>query len=380
MRLSFSLFLLCTSLFAFEMEPFPVALLKTNPKNVFQLQQNISLVGRSDLTKILRAFVLASPSGRMVGTPGQKVARETLKEMIDKASMGQGTLKIDPFDANIDIAIKRMEDDFQQNVANLYKKTNASYEKGRRFKDSFVSYLNANKGVEGRNFIWEKIGKTHPNEVLMIVAHYDTLGINEKDKVDGKVSSPGADDNGSGVAIALQLIQLFSRMELPRTLKVVFLDWEELGNLGSYAFVKKYQKEFKERKVLGYINLNMLGHDSKTQDQTKKNYNMRSYYRKPGLVHFEKEKKFVEDFLNKGKSVEVRISFTPIGNSFPHSGDLKLWDENLIGATFSQNWEEDFNKDRNHSPNDFVETLNFNTLYSSFRFIAGGVGKLLFSL
>ena len=362
------------------MKPFPVALLKTKPSNVFQLQQNISLVGRKDVTNLLRAFLEPTPKGRMVGTPGQKVARTTLKELIDQASMGRGTLKIDPFVPKVRLAIKKVEDDFQRNVANLFKKTHASYEKGRRFKDSFISYLKKNKGVEGRNFIWEKMGTKHPEEVLILTAHYDTLGIDEFDKVSAKVSSPGADDNGSGVTIALQLIQLFSRMELPRTLKIVFLDWEELGHLGSYAYVKKYKEELKKKKVLGVLNLVMLGHDSKAKDQTKRYYNMKSYFRKPGTPLHEKERTFLETFLQKGKSIESRISFDPIGNSFPHTGDIRVWDDSLLGATLSQNWEEDFNKSRNHSPNDFAETLNFNTLYSSFRFIAGGVGRLLFSL
>jgi hypothetical protein len=107
---------------------------------------------------------------------------------------------------------------------------------------------------------------------------------------------------------------------------------------------------------------------------------MKSYYRRPGSDLHEREKAFLEDFLKKGKSIESRLSFEPVGNSFAHSGDLKVWAPSLIGATLSQNWEDDFNKGRNHNSNDFVETLNFNTLYSSFRFIAGGIGKLLFSL
>lgn len=362
------------------MKPFPVARLKTKPKNAFQLQQNISLIGRKDLTNLLRAFVTPTPKGRMVGTPGQLEARNLLKELIDIVSKGKGNLKVDRFEPKIDLAIQKVEKDFKNNIANLYKKTHENYELGRRYKDSFISYIKKNKGTEGRNFIWEKMGTTHPDEVLIIVAHYDTLGIDGKDKVNSSIASPGADDNGSGVAVALQLIQLFSRMELPRTLKVVFLDWEELGNLGSYAFVNQYKKEFQRKKVLGFLNLEMLGHDSRAKDQTKRHYNMKSYFRKPGSDLHERELAFLTDFLKKGKSIESRISFEPIGNSYAHSGDLKVWDSSLIGATLSQNWEDDFNKGRNHGPNDFVETLNFNTLYSSYRFIAGGVGRLLFSL
>lgn len=367
------------STYAFETKSFPVALLKSKPKNKFELQKNIDLVGRPELTSLLREFVTATPKGRMVGTPGQKVARETLKALIDTLSSGNGVLKIDPFKPKVERAISNIQKNFEENVSKTLKVTNPTYQKARRYKDSFISYANLYKGEEGRNLVWEKMGTTHPNEVVVVLAHYDTLSVNDGDRIDPKVVSPGADDNGSGVAIALQLIQIFSRMEIPRTLRVVFLDWEELGNLGSLAFVERYREEYKKKKLLGFVNLEMLGHDSRTEDQTKKNGNMRSYYRRPGSPLFNEEQAFVQQFLKDGKSIESHVKFTPIGNSYPHSGSLSQWEEGMIGITFSQNWEEDYNKSRNHGPNDFVETLNFTTLHSSYRFIAAGLGRLIFS-
>lgn len=371
--------LLSFSTYAFEAKSFPIALLKTQPKNIFELQKNIDLVGRPELTSLLREFVNSTPKGRMVGTSGQKVARETLKTLIDTLSAGKGVLKVDPFKPNVGKAIANIQKNFDVNVSKTLKVTNPAYQKARRFKDSFASYANLYKAEEGRNLVWEKMGKTHPNEVVVVLAHYDTLSVNEDDRIDAKVASPGADDNGSGVAIALQLIQIFSRMEIPRTLRVVFLDWEELGNLGSLAFVERYRGEYQKKKLLGFVNLEMLGHDSRTEDQTKKNGNMRSYYRRPGSPLFNEEKAFVEKFLKNGKSIESHVKFTPIGNSYHHSGSLSQWEEGMIGITLSQNWEEDYNKSRNHGPNDFVETLNFRTLHNSYRFIAAGVGRLIFS-
>lgn len=368
------------SLMAFELDPFPVMKLKTEPKNIFQLQQNISLVGKNDFVTILRAFVSSGTKGRMVGTAGHREAVGFLKDAISKLSNKQGIQSIDGFEPQVELAIKEIEESFQKKIEPHHKKTSADYEKARRYKESFVSYIKKNRDEMGRNIIWEKKGSLFPNEMLILVAHYDTLGVNDQDKVDSSVSSPGADDNGSGVAIALQCLQLFSRMNIPRTLRIVFLDWEEFGRLGSHAFVKKYQQEFSQKKVIGFINLEMLGHDSRFKDSEKKHYNLKTYYRRPGSPNFEKEKSFVEAFLARGKKGDVRPKFTPIGNSYPHSGALHLWDEALIGTTLSQNWEEDFNKGRNHTSNDFVETLNLKTLFSVFKFVASGVGATLFAL
>ena len=38
-----------------------------------------------------------------------------------------------------------------------------------------------------------------------------------------------------------------ANLEIPITVRVVFFDWEELGFLGSYAYVEKYKDEFKKK-------------------------------------------------------------------------------------------------------------------------------------
>lgn len=379
-KLCFCCFILINQyVMGIEIKPFPIAKLKERPKNIFELERNLSLIKRKDLFQLLRDFIATTSEGRMVGTRGQKTAREVLKKLIDGLTHGKGTLKVDAFLPKVSKAIDKIENDFKLNIANHLKPKEPEYQRSKRFKESFISYLKENKATEGRNLIWEKRGNEFPEEILIILAHYDTLGVNKQDQVDASIASPGADDNGTGVVLALKLIQLFSRMDIPRTLRVVFLDWEELGSLGSLAFVKRYQAEFKNKKVLGYINLEMLGHDSRGLDQTKKFFNMRSYYRRPGSPLFEKEKAFLEDFLKKGRGIEKGIKFTPVGNSHPHSGSLGQWDSSLIGATFSQNWEEDFNLKGNHNSNDFIETLNLKTYYRAFRFIAAATGRLIFS-
>jgi hypothetical protein len=78
--------------------------------------------------------------------------------------------------------------------------------------------------------------------VLVVGAHYDHLGR----------GYPGADDNASGVAILLELAR-----SMPATTSPVWLvafSGEELGNLGSSAFVRAYGAD------VGFmINLDMVG-------------------------------------------------------------------------------------------------------------------------
>ena len=85
----------------------------------------------------------------------------------------------------------------------------------------------------------------------------------KKDK--GKVH-PGADDNGSGVSALLEIIRLL-KLD-PRILKnlnfdIVLATWsgEEIGLVGSshYATQLKAQNHGKQRAVLAYLNMDMIG-------------------------------------------------------------------------------------------------------------------------
>ena len=83
----------------------------------------------------------------------------------------------------------------------------------------------------GTNLSVVRMGTRDPGHTILVGAHYDSV-----------VGSPGADDNASAVAAALEIARLFAHYPTDKTLAVVFFDQEELqpegaGLLGSNAFV-----------------------------------------------------------------------------------------------------------------------------------------------
>ena len=83
----------------------------------------------------------------------------------------------------------------------------------------------------GTNLSVVRMGTRDPGHTILVGAHYDSV-----------VGSPGADDNASAVAAALEIARLFAHYPTDKTLEVVFFDQEELqpegaGLLGSNAFV-----------------------------------------------------------------------------------------------------------------------------------------------
>jgi Zn-dependent M28 family amino/carboxypeptidase len=82
---------------------------------------------------------------------------------------------------------------------------------------------------------------------ILIGAHYDTVP-----------NSAGADDNGTGLAILLELARFFDKNSCRFPLQFVAFDMEEYGLLGSKSYVKYLQENQQQLRLM--ISLEMLGY------------------------------------------------------------------------------------------------------------------------
>ncbi len=98
-----------------------------------------------------------------------------------------------------------------------------------------------------RNVVAELNNDIEDDETLVIGAHYDTTP-----------NSPGANDNGSGVAAALVVAEELSDDELPFDLRFVLFGSEEIGLNGSFAHVGGLA-EGESENILVMINLDVVG-------------------------------------------------------------------------------------------------------------------------
>ncbi|MDZ8133940.1 MAG: M28 family peptidase [Nostoc sp. DedQUE04] len=99
---------------------------------------------------------------------------------------------------------------------------------------------------DGVNIFAERPGTNKAAKAILVAAHYDTVA-----------SSPGADDNASGVAVVLEVARLLGSRPTPRTLQLAFFDQEEAGLLGSQAFVSKTARL---QNLGGAIVMDMVGY------------------------------------------------------------------------------------------------------------------------
>jgi Zn-dependent M28 family amino/carboxypeptidase len=109
-------------------------------------------------------------------------------------------------------------------------------------------------GVSCRNLDAEIPGTTRPEEIVIIGAHYDCV-----------VGTPGANDNGSGVAAMLALARRFCRQRSDRTLRfAAFVNEEppyfQTDEMGSRVYARRCRQ--REEKVTAMLSLETIGYYS----------------------------------------------------------------------------------------------------------------------
>lgn len=84
------------------------------------------------------------------------------------------------------------------------------------------------------NVIAQINGIEHPEEIIIFTAHYDTVKF-----------SKGPYDNASGVAMMMEIAREFAAHPVKRTLRFIWCGAEEMGIVGSKAYVKAHETDIK---------------------------------------------------------------------------------------------------------------------------------------
>jgi hypothetical protein len=113
----------------------------------------------------------------------------------------------------------------------------------------------------GRNWWIDLPGSVSPNEIVIVGAHYDAVA-----------GTPGADDNGTGTAAALEVARVIAGFERERTVRVILFTAEEVGLIGARTHARETaQPEIAsgEKTIVGMMSLEMLGYYSDEEGSQK---------------------------------------------------------------------------------------------------------------
>lgn len=99
---------------------------------------------------------------------------------------------------------------------------------------TFSEVIGGVRYTDLRNIYAEKRGTEKPDEIVLVLGHYDTTD----------TTIEGAMDDASGVAVMLELARIFSKIPTKRTLVFLATDSEEFGAFwGATQFAKYYERK-----------------------------------------------------------------------------------------------------------------------------------------
>lgn len=100
---------------------------------------------------------------------------------------------------------------------------------------------------KAHNIVTEIKGKGRDEVLTILAGHYDSVA-----------RSHGAGDNAGGTVCLLKAAEYFARHQPERDLRIICFSGEELGLLGSYAYVQRHEEELRQRCRL-VLNVDLAG-------------------------------------------------------------------------------------------------------------------------
>ncbi len=205
------------------------------------------------------------------------------------------------------------------------------------------------------NIIAELTGASSPESLLIVGAHYDTVG-----------TTPGADDNASGVAGLLGIARALAGARMEKTVRFVAFALEEWPvyrsrNMASYHYARSLKE--KNERVEGMICLEMIGYFSDRQRYPFPFMN--KIFPRTG------------NFISMVGNMRSRAFTARIAKSFQRGTDLPVVTLNapaiVVGIDFSDHWSFGkfgyeafmvtdtafYRNPHYHAPTDLPDTLDY---------------------
>ncbi len=215
----------------------------------------------------------------------------------------------------------------------------------------------------GENIVAELIGTDVTPRIYVLCAHYDT-----------QPDSPGADDNGSGVAGLLTTAATIAElgMTFPNTIRFIAFSGEEQGTLGSIVYA--HDARLADEPIAGVVNFDMAGHYESAEQAAR-------------VRIFENHaSKWLTSFaigVGVDYAADIRGSYDSAlevtrlihgdgGDHHPISDQRSFWQECFDGILFHEYQQNEFY----HTPLDTVANMQVDYSVKVARFCAATLAEL----
>ena len=166
----------------------------------------------------------------------------------------------------------------------------------------------------GKNIVATQPG-SESDDIVIVCAHYDSIGI-----------SPGADDDGSGVASVLMMADILSEYLYNATIRYILFSGEEQGLMGSREYVKEVVEN--DDRIIGVLAVDKIGYAETAGDG--------------GVVRHHADG-VSEWMITVSQSIAELyygcIGLEVVGYPFDGSSDHKAFvDQGYVGSNFVENY------------------------------------------
>ena len=124
--------------------------------------------------------------------------------------------------------------------------------------------INSIRTSDSHNVVGYVEGSEAPEEFVLIMGHWDHLGVDTS--LEGDQIHNGAVDNATGTAAVMHMAEIFAKKQPKRSIAFIGLTAEESGLLGSAYLVENAPFEY--RNVIGGLNLDAFPAIGKSKDIT----------------------------------------------------------------------------------------------------------------
>ncbi|OIQ30077.1 MAG: hypothetical protein BM564_04740 [Bacteroidetes bacterium MedPE-SWsnd-G2] len=198
--------------------------------------------------------------------------------------------------------------------------------------------------TSGRNVIATQLGKTNPDDIYIICAHYDS------------VADYCADDNATGVATVLEIARILSEQCLDNTIIYALWDEEEIGLLGANYYAT--QAALNGDNILGVLNIDMMGYDG--DEDNVFDIDVRPIANSVDMA---------TDLENLLTTYTFDLTSTVVNPGTTASDHSRFWNQGYTAVLVGESWENNDQTPFYHSSLDRTSTLDVSYFHELAKFI-----------
>jgi hypothetical protein len=206
------------------------------------------------------------------------------------------------------------------------------------------------EGYENRNVVGEITGQGTSGEIIILIAHLDSINDDDKDKL---APAPGVDDDASGCAALLAAADIMRKHQFQRTIKFIFTTGEEQGTLGSIDSAERAKKL--NQKIIAVINLDMVAYTK--EDNPRMQVKTRNQKNRGGYTI---DKVIADTCIEVAKTYGLDSAMTSVfaADGEVNSDHAPFWDKKYAAIWIIEYAEKGYLNKYMHGKDDTVDKLN----------------------